>query len=78
MCFSSALDEEDPLSHEIYRYEVDFKAELVAKATLGGGAEPEVVAVMKEAFESAPENARCFETGYALSLLPAFHVGSHP
>lgn len=27
MCFSSALDEEDPLSHEIYRYEVDFKAE---------------------------------------------------
>ena len=27
MCFSSSLDEEDPLSHEIYRYEVDFKAE---------------------------------------------------
>ena len=27
MCFSSVLDEEDPLSHEIYRYEVDFKAE---------------------------------------------------
>lgn len=27
MCFASPLDEEDPLSHEIYRYEVDFKAE---------------------------------------------------
>ena len=27
MCFSSQLDEDDPLSDELYRYEVDFKAE---------------------------------------------------
>ena len=53
---------------------IDFKAELVTNAKLGGGAAASVVAVLTEAFESDPANQKCFETGSALSLADPVNV----
>ena len=53
---------------------IDFKAELVTKAVLGGGADAAVVAMLKAAFEAEPANQKCFETGTALSLSDPVNV----
>ena len=50
MCFTSTLDEDDPLSHEIYRYEVDFKAECADVQFTQEGAFIELEDDMEEIF----------------------------
>lgn len=59
MCLSSTLDEDDPLSHEIYRYEVDFIAECADVQFAQEGA---FVQMDKE------EAARLFPSGMAGEL----------